>query len=261
MKVAAIVIFVLAVAVGGVVDAAAPVKRDISKKRAKYVVDIAAQGGIVSEEYKGNVIRIASVQGVVSLATLKAIAGDIQKSISIPVLVDELGDDSDNVKLAKRCFDLGRTGAAVFVVDRVGEPSLMVAPEDSWAVVNVRNLLSDGKRDKLDRRVRQELWRALAYALNGTDSQMQPCLMTTVRSVGNLDSNPLEVLSPEPLFKMQDGCAARNMRPARRGTYRRACEQGWAPAPTNDVQKAIWAEVNALPTKPITIKYDKKKKE
>ena len=256
MKVAAITMFVLAVAVGGVVDAAAPVKRDISKKRAKYVVDIAAQGGIVHEEYKGNVIRIASAQGLVSLETLKTIAGDIQKSISIPVLVEETGDDPDNVKLAKRCFNLGRTGAVVLVVDRVGDPSLVVAPEDSWSVVNVRNLLSDGKKDKLDRRVRQELWRALAFALNGTDSQMQPCLMTMVRSVGNLDSNPLDALSPEPLFKMQDGCSARNMRPARRGTYRRACEQGWAPQPTNDVQKAIWAEFHAKPTEPMQIKFD-----
>ena len=44
-------------------------------------------------------------------------------------------------------------------------------------------------------------------------------------------------------------------------TYREACEQGWAPAPTNEYQKAIWEKVKAEkergPTNPITIKPPK----
>ena len=28
-------------------------------------------------------------------------------------------------------------------------------------------------------------------------------------------------------------------------TYRQACIEGWAPAPTNDVQKAIWEKVHS----------------
>ena len=82
-----------------------------------------------------------------------------------------------------------------------------------------------------------------------------------MRDLRSLDRIQLEALSPEPLFKMQDGCSARNMRSARRGTYRRACEQGWAPQPTNDVQKAIWAEFHTKPTEPMQIKFDPKKGE
>jgi hypothetical protein len=33
------------------------------------------------------------------------------------------------------------------------------------------------------------------------------------------------------------------IKPARMTTYRKACEEGWAPMPTNSVQKAIWDEV------------------
>ena len=44
-------------------------------------------------------------------------------------------------------------------------------------------------------------------------------------------------------------------------TYRKACEEGWAPAPTNDVQKAIWDKVHAMPTEPIKIKPEEKKTE
>ena len=32
------------------------------------------------------------------------------------------------------------------------------------------------------------------------------------------------------------------IKPARMTTYRKAVEEGWAPAPTNDFQKAIWEE-------------------
>ena len=47
--------------------------------------------------------------------------------------------------------------------------------------------------------------------------------------------------------------------PAQRATYMKACQEGWAPPPTNDVQKAVWEKVHAIPDKPITIEYDPKK--
>ena len=35
-------------------------------------------------------------------------------------------------------------------------------------------------------------------------------------------------------------------------------QQGWAPAPTNEVQQAIWDKVHQIPDKPITIEFDPK---
>ena len=49
--------------------------------------------------------------------------------------------------------------------------------------------------------------------------------------------------------------------PVRYATYRIVCREGWAPAPTNDVQKAIWDKVHAMPTEPIKIKPEEKKTE
>ena len=51
------------------------------------------------------------------------------------------------------------------------------------------------------------------------------------------------------------------MKPYRLTTYRKACEEGWANPPTNDVQKAIWDKVHALPTEPLKIKPEEKKTE
>jgi hypothetical protein len=46
-------------------------------------------------------------------------------------------------------------------------------------------------------------------------------------------------------------------------TYVKACEEGWAPAPTNDIQKAIWERVKADkergPTNPLKIPMPKRK--
>ena len=51
------------------------------------------------------------------------------------------------------------------------------------------------------------------------------------------------------------------VKPYRLTTYRKACEEGWANPPTNDVQKAIWDKVHAMPTEPIKIKPETKKQE
>ncbi len=78
-----------------------------------------------------------------------------------------------------------------------------------------------------------------------------------------LDANRLMLPSPDPVMRMVNGAMARGIDTVRTDTYRRACQEGWAPAPTNDVQRAIWEQVRADkergPTKPITISPPNKK--
>ena len=79
----------------------------------------------------------------------------------------------------------------------------------------------------------------------------------------DLDAIPLLQPGPEPNNKMIDEAHRRGVQSARFTTYRQACREGWAPAPTNDLQKAIWEEVKADkergPTNPITITPPKQK--
>ena len=51
--------------------------------------------------------------------------------------------------------------------------------------------------------------------------------------------------------------AAHGVTPLVTAHYRQACKQGWAPAPTNEYQKAIWDQVHEIPTEPLKIKYQK----
>lgn len=53
------------------------------------------------------------------------------------------------------------------------------------------------------------------------------------------------------------------VKPRKMATYKRACQEGWAPAPTNDIQKAIWEKAKADkergPVNPIKIPPPNKK--
>ncbi len=53
--------------------------------------------------------------------------------------------------------------------------------------------------------------------------------------------------------------ATLGVKPAHERTYRQACKEGWAPPPTNDIQRAIWQKVHKIPDNPMTIEYDPKK--
>ena len=100
--------------------------------------------------------------------------------------------------------------------------------------------------------------RALALACGSWTSQYTGNILT-VSSVAGLDS----VDPDKVVFDMVQRCTKHlesiGVTPSRKATYQVACREGWAPAPTNDVQKAIWDEVRKLPEKPIQIKFDPKK--
>ena len=60
----------------------------------------------------------------------------------------------------------------------------------------------------------------------------------------------------EPYGKMSDTATRLGCAEAKFTTYKQACREGWAPPPTNDVQKAIWDQVRQMPAKPIKIEFD-----
>ena len=63
---------------------------------------------------------------------------------------------------------------------------------------------------------------------------------------------PIDVLNRFPPFLEALGVV-----PYEECSYRSACKAGWAPQPTNDIQRAIWNEVHTLPSEPLTIKKRK----
>ena len=148
--------------------------------------------------------------------------------------------------------------ASVFVVDDPNLPMSLVALEARWAVVNVAPLKHD-KKQFFDARVRKETARALAMLCGGCNSSYPDALTSAVTCPEDLDRFPDTRLQAEYYDRFIPYLKGLGVVPYRMSTYRAACEQGWAPAPTNDIQKAIWDEVRTMPTEPLKIKPETKK--
>ena len=149
--------------------------------------------------------------------------------------------------------------ARVTLVSKDASPILLCAPDEGWSVVNVKPLLADNPNEFAFRqRVQKEAMRAMAYALGCGNSSARPCLMSEAETLTQLDALP-KTYGPEPTAKTAYTARRRGAVARKFVSYRIACEEGWAAAPTNDVQKAIWEEVHAMPTEPIKIKPETKK--
>ena len=167
-----------------------------------------------------------------------------------------------NVTLSQGEFDVMKPqvkgSLSLFVVDDARLPSVLAAPDDRWALVNVAKLRSD-KQPFFKARVQKELSRAFAILCGAFATTFPQALPGAVAKVEDLDafvdpSLPMDVLSRFPGYTKAFGVT-----PAVITTYRNACLQGWAPPPTNDYQKAIWDKVHAVPAKPMKIEFDPKK--
>jgi len=147
--------------------------------------------------------------------------------------------------------------AGVVVVDQQGLPSLLIAPEAGWGIVNVGALKADNPAaDKLAHRVRREIWRGFAMVAGSPNTEWPQCLLGSICSLSDLDNIQSEAVSPEPASKIQKHLLRLGIKPFKRVTYKQACREGWAPPPANEFQKAIWDEIHKLPEKPMKIEFD-----
>ena len=156
---------------------------------------------------------------------------------------------------------LGAKGA-IWIVEDPALPLALGAFEDGWGYINVAPLVAD-KPDtkKLDTRIEKMIYRTFGNIHGTSDSQNMPqCVMKSAVGLAGIDALLCSSFSPEPYFKANSYMAKAGYKHSQRGTYYEACEGGWAPAPTNDVQKSIWDEVHQLPTKPIKILPPSKQK-
>lgn len=153
------------------------------------------------------------------------------------------------------------SGAAVrlFVVDDPGEPAMLLAPEDGWGRLNVARMVDDlpGRKAK-DRffrpRARKMVIKAMSLLMGGGSSQFPGNIMNaaTIRELDMLEENiPVDMVEHYQAYLAKLGVTKME-----KTTYLRACREGWAPAPTNDVQRAIWERVHAVPKNPMKIEFD-----
>ena len=196
------------------------------------------------------------------------IAGD---SIEKPISGLARDFSIDIRKIAGGAFDirkaqvelkgLGAKGG-IFIVDDPALPVTMVAPEDGWGIINVAPILADSPDAKRrDARLVKIIARTFANLHGISDPVMMPgCVMKPAVGLAGIDALVCSTFSPESHSKVSGYLAKAGYKQKKFGTYQDACEEGWAPKPTNSVQKAIWDKVHQLPTKPLTIQRESERK-
>lgn len=211
------------------------------KRFGGFVRDVRVQKGRVA---------IVNCQSAADVRWLRQVAAAFADGVKIAVEVESGDFRLENPE--------PKGEVTVFVVDDPKLPISLIAPEARWSVVNVSKLKSD-KQAFFETRTMKAVVRAIAPLLGSSDSQYPNCLLGTVCSVEDLDAFPDVQLQVDVLDRFAKNMKKVGIAPWRMTTYRNACQQGWAPQPTNDYQKAIWDKTHELPSKPIKIEYDEKR--
>ena len=232
----------------------APVRRTRPARMAK------PSGGLMFSEATGKHICILNAQNIVSPGKLREAALGVKLNLHAPIeVVNAKGKGTIDEKVAEMLKD-SKVGAWVaFVEDDKMEP-IAFYPDTGRCYVNVKALEKDGAdKNRVTERAAKQVWRSIGHVLGAGDAIGGYTILQRVNSLGQLDAIQAKAPSPEQHNRMVDSMAKLGIEMVKVGTYRDACRQGWAPAPTNDVQKAIWDEIHAIPSKPIKIEYNEKR--
>ena len=217
-------------------------------------------GGFVEPAYSGKFLYFMDLQGRIPASAVEWVTEQVRIALSLPTRIERKATGTQIPTTLSP-----DAGGMISVVDIDGEPSLLVAPDNGWARVNVAALAVDGAAaEVLEARVKKELWRAFVILFGGGNSLNDFDVMRPIRTLKDLDACKTLVSSPEPFNAMLNGAKAAGITPVRRTTYLNAVRLGWAPPPTNEYQKAMWERVKADkergPTNPITIQPPNAKK-
>ncbi len=227
-----------------VVHAQAPTPKGLMPAMLTNTQFLVKSGGLVQTPSQGPGIKFLNAQSRVPREAIGESISSIQKLIRLSVQTEQATGKEDAATLAETALKNTAVAAVVVIVDKPGQPALLVAPESRWAVVNVGALATTGvSAETLELRAKKELLRAFSYVMGAANSGYEACVMKPVFKPEDLDAIKGETLAPDTLMKTSSQATKMGIKPARMTTYRKACEEGWAPMPTNSFQKAIWEEV------------------
>ena len=149
--------------------------------------------------------------------------------------------------------------ATLFIIDDEKMPALLVAPENRWAFVNIATIAKEKRPAFFEARVKKQLSRGFAYLCGAANSQFPMALTRGITKQEELDVT-MDYRLPVDIFqRFRSYMETLGVKPEISVTYKKACEEGWAPAPTNEFQKAVWDKVHAAPKNPMKIEFDPKK--
>jgi len=213
--------------------------------------DFELDGGMVKKPntQKGHII-FANCQTTADIHLLKDAAKNFEDELCIEINVENGAFQFPNPRLL--------APATLFLIDDASLPTLLSAPEDGWAFVNVAKL---GRNDDpfFESRVTKEISRGFAILCGAFMSQYANPLVSCITKPEQLDAIEKATLPFDSLIRIPTYLDGYGISPYEPYSYMDACQEGFAPAPTNEVQQAIWDKVHAIPSNPMKIEFDPKK--
>ena len=215
-------------------------------------------GGFVRRAGSGRgKVLVVNAQKRVSSADLAWGFDSVRRMMKLPV---EVVDGARPERFGRAAVKATGANLVIWVVDDPKEESpMLVAPECGWAVVNTAALAEGASADALIDRAGREALRAFGYLCGAANSDLGRTIMGPMKSPADLDRFAIATYPADAYRRTLSYLERCGVEPYEETTYQAACQQGWAPQPTNEYQKAIWDKVHAIPSKPLKIEYNEKR--
>ena len=216
--------------------------------------ELRARGGIVWHPDVGSVAVIDS-QRDLSKSDIVGFPFYARKFVKLPFSYVQEGGVS--VLTADKALVRTKANAAVILVDDLSLPMSLIAVEARWGIMNIAPLKADRpSRAKLLERAAKLFSRTVIQVLGGANQDFESSAMRSVTSLKDLDALKGLGVAQFAVPGLMNHVHHIGIELGYEELYEVACQEGWAPAPTNDFQKAIWEKVHAPPTKPLKIEFD-----
>jgi hypothetical protein len=210
----------------------------------RKILQLQKTGGIISQKGKGKVL-ILNCQDKFNQEDIISIIKPFKELLKVEFEIRKgewkFGD--------KESSDANLT---LYVINDVTLPISLIAPESRWGVVNASKI-NDIKNFS------KAVTRAGILTFGAGVSQYKISPMQPVHSLDDLNNLFGNTLTVDVTISMKANMEKAGITQSRLTTYRKACLEGWAPAQTNEYQKAIWDKVHAAPKNPMKIEFDPKK--
>ena len=264
MKTALLLVLAIAGAIAGIAEQRLPTKEEIEKmtpqekKATIMAIALRKYGGPVTKPGSGEgVIKIVNAQKDVSVNSLPDAVTEFTGRFHYSVEITN--GEPVTVETAAQRLSAIKANAAVFIVSNKALPRILVSPEEGWAIINASTLKNGAKDDaEVASRLDKEVVRAICF-IGGLGQGSGMAIMHPVSYSVDLDAIPNTRVTGDASKRFALVMPSFGLEPKVVKNYRTAVQEGWAPAPTNDIQRAIWNDVRKIPENPIKIEFDPKK--
>lgn len=200
-------------------------------------------GGIIQRPIEGPAVLFVNEQKTVPAERIASYAADVAAHSRFSHRV-QVREPAEKPSPLTENYLADTNVAAVVAICENGacKNTIAIFPESNYAIINVSALAADKPdADKLAERVRKEMVRCFGYLFGAGYSPRFPnSAMDPVYSLRSLDRMPCRGFGLDSVQAIARIMEDRGMTVIKRTSYQRACEEGWAPAPTNEIQKALW---------------------